>query len=228
MVGVLSRDSGPLAPWNRHWPVLLPAVGRRLRWRWGRGPVSFTLRSLSVVPSLPGRLRSVRLEVGEVEIDRVRLGTVRIAATDVRLRSTSLVAGHVELEVKLSQQGLDDLVGPGMPYAAVRLDGEVGRASLASRPDWAHVELTPEVRDGSLLLMPVAVVTGHGRRWAAPARLLPRLRIGSEVLLPGSRLTRVAVRDSTLHLDATMSDVEVPLIARRGEAVADLSEVRPA
>ena len=92
-------SSVPTAPWNRHWPLLLPAVGRRLKWRLGRGPVSFTLQSLSVAPGLSGRLREVRADrLGRRR--RRRSGSTGRTCwrADVRLRGASVVANHVELQ----------------------------------------------------------------------------------------------------------------------------------
>lgn len=211
MARVLSRELVPTAPWNRHWPLLLPWVGRRLRWRLARGPVSFTLQSLSVVPGWAGRLRSLRATVAAVEINDVRLDTVDVHARDVRLRYDAVTAGRVRLDVCLGQDGLDDLLESGLPYARVSLADGVGLAELRTRPRWGRVELDATVDDGALLLSPRAVRFPSGRRWTRPAHLLPRLRIGAHVLLPGSRLLSAAVVGGTLHLTAEIDDVDLPL-----------------
>jgi hypothetical protein len=221
MARVPSRELVPTAPWNRHWPLLLPAVGRRLKWRLGRGPISFTLQSLSVAPGLSGWLREVRLTASDVDVDHVRLESANVLARNVRLRSTSVVANHVELNVRLGQAGLDALLENGMPYAKLHLDGDVGRAELVAHPGWGHVELQPRVDDGSLVLEPVAVVTGR-RRWKAPVRALPRLRIGAHVLLPGSRLVGAVVHGDHLDLTAELEDVSLPLLGERD--VVDLRD----
>jgi hypothetical protein len=205
------RALTPRALWNRHWPLLLPAVGRRLKWRLGRGPVTFTVHAVSVSPGLPGRLRSVRLTLVDVDVDQVRLDRVDVLAHGVRLRGTSVQAEHVELRLRLDQAGLDALIETGMPYAKLRLDGDVGRAELLAHPRWGHVELSPQVDEGGLVLHPTAVGTRAGGRWTGPARLLPRLRIGAEVLLPGSHVRAAEVRDGALHLEAEMEDVTLPL-----------------
>ena len=95
-------------------------------------------------------------------------------------------------------------------------------AELVAHPGWGHVELTPRVDDGGLVLEPVAVVAGHGRRWSAPAKALPRLRIGSQVLLPGSRLLSAAVHGNHLDLTAELEDVSLPLLGDRD--VVDLRD----
>src|SRR3954449_2075083 len=56
----------PRLPQPRHWPVLLPSVGSRLQLRIDRDPLAFTLQSVSVVPTLLGRLRSVQMTVTDV------------------------------------------------------------------------------------------------------------------------------------------------------------------
>jgi hypothetical protein len=223
---VVARYFLPSALWDRHWPLLLPAVGRRLQWRLGRGPITFTLQSLAVSPGLLGRLRSVHLTANDVDIDGVRLERVTIVAQQVRLRGTSVFARHVELRVRMDQRGLDALLESGLPYAKLRLDGDVGRAELLAHPRWGHVELAPRVEDGGLILQPIAVGNGSRARWTAPAKLLPRLRIGSCVLLPGSRLTAAEVRDSELRLTAELEDLTMPLLARDDDeaALIDLRE----
>lgn len=226
MARVLSRELVPTAPWNRHWPLLLPWVGRRLRWRLARGPVSFTLQSLSVVPGWAGRLRSIRATVAEVEINAVRLDTVDVHARDVRLRYDAVTAGRVRLDVRLGQAGLDDLLETGMPYARISLTGDVGLAELRSRPRWGRVELEPDVDEGALLLRPRAVRFPSGRRWTRPAQMLPRLRIGAHVLLPGSRLLAARVEGDALRLTAEVDDLSVPL-AGAPEPVPDLGRAAP-
>jgi hypothetical protein len=223
MAHVLPRELVPTALWNRHWPLLLPAVGRRLKWRLGRGPISFTLQSLAVAPSLGGRLRSVRATVTDVDLEAVRLDQVLVVACDVRLRAASVLARHVELKVRLGQQGLDDLLEQGMPYAKLQLHGDVGRAELVAHPRWGQVELVPRVDDGGLVLHPTAVVTGSGSRWTAPAKALPRLRIGAHVLLPGSRLVDAEVSGDVLHLTAQLDDVTLPLRSRPEEVRSPLA-----
>lgn len=210
MARVLSRELVPTAPWNRHWPLLLPWVGRRLRWRLARGPVAFTVQSLSIVPGWAGRLRSLRATVVEVEINAVRLDIVDVHALDVRLRYDAVTAGRVRLDVRLGQDGLDDIFESGLPYARISLSDDVGLAELRSHPRWGRVELEPAVDDGALLLRPRAVRFPSGRRWTRSAQLLPRLRIGAHVLLPGSRLLCAAVVDSTLQLTAEIVDVDLP------------------
>jgi hypothetical protein len=225
-------------PWNRHWPLLLPAVGKRLRWRWGRGPVSFRLESLSVLPGWAGRLRSVRATVVDVLLDNsgdgtgtsgkgtVQLDEVRVEARNVHVRATAVRIDHVELQVQLGQAGLDGLLDNGMPYARLHLADGVGLARLVSRPSWGHIELTPSVSDGGLVLLPTALVTGTGTRWPVAARLLPRLRIGADVLLPGARLLAADVVDDCLLLTAELDDVVLPLLARADdEVVVDLTDV---
>lgn len=174
-------DSWSVLPWNRHWAVLLPAVGKRLRWRWGRGPLSFRLESLSIIPGWAGMLRSVRATAVEVDLatgtSKVRLDEVCIAARKVRLRTSSLHLEHVEVQVGMGQTGLDAMLDSGL-------------------------------------------------RWPAAARLLPRLRIGADVLLPGSRITAAAVVDDRLQLTAEMANVVLPLRTGRGEVVVDLNESR--
>jgi hypothetical protein len=197
------------------WPLLLPAVGRRLRWRISRDPVSFVLQSLSVQPALSRRLRSVRLTVTDVLWSGVRLEQVHIVATGVRLHSAGVHAESVELRLQLAQEDLDELLESGLPYAKLHLDRDgFGRAELVSRPSWGHVELVPSVEEGGLVLLPQAVVDFQGRRWSVPARVLPRLRIGAEVLLPGARLTDARVWERRLHLTAEISDVDIPLRGR--------------
>lgn len=213
---------GDGSPWNRHWPLLLPAVGRRLKWRIGRGPVTFTVQSVSVSPGLFGRVRSVRVTVVDVELEQVRLERVDIVARGVRLQGSSVRTEHVELRLRLDQIALDALTA-GMPYAKLRLEGSVGRAELVAHPRWGHVELSPQVDDGALVLHPTAVGTRSGGRWTAPARLLPRLRIGARVLMPGSRLTAAEVRDGVLRLEAEMEDVTIPLLAEQGRRVRTAS-----
>jgi hypothetical protein len=195
-----------------------------LKWRLGRGPISFTLQSLSVAPGLSGRLREVRLTASDVDVEHVRLDSANVLARDVRLRSASVVANHVEVKVQLGQTGLDALLERGMPYAQLHLEGDVGRARLAAHPGWGQVELAAGVDDGSLMLEPIAVVTGR-RRWTAPARALPRLRIGAHVLLPGSRLVSASVHDDHLDLTAELTDVELPLLGERD--VVDLRDPAP-
>jgi hypothetical protein len=220
-------------PWNRHWPLLHPSVGKRLRWRWGRGPVSFRLESLSVVPGWAGRLRSVRATATEVDLDPdpsgagnpVRLDEVHVQARNVRLRPTVIQLEHVELEVYLGQTGLDAMLDSGMPYARLQLRDGVGLARLVSHPGWGHIELTPSVADGGLVLLPTALVTGAGTRWPSAARLLPRLRIGADVLLPGSRLLSADIVDDRLRLTAELHDVTLPLLSRTDdEVVVDLTD----
>ena len=221
MALVLSRELVSTAPWNRHWPLLLPAVGRRLKWRLGHGSISFCLHSLAVTPSLSGRLRSVRAMVTDVDLKNVRLDQVHVVARDVRLRSAAVFAGHVELRVQLGQRGLDVMLESGMPYAKLHLDEGVGRAELVAHPRWGHVELIPAVDDGALVLKPTALVTPSGGRWTAPARALPRLRIGAHVLLPGSRLLHAEVSGQSLNLTAELEDVLLPL---RGQGESELSQ----
>jgi hypothetical protein len=227
MVGGPPREPVPhsLAKW--HWPLLLPAVGRRLRWRLARGPVSFTLQSLAVAPSLSGKLRSVQVTATDVDYESVRLDRVLVLARDVRVRPFSVSVGSVELRIQFGQQGLDHLLENGLPYAKLHLDGDIGRAELVAHPGWGSVELAPRVDDGGLVLEPVAI-TRQDKRWSAPARVLPRLRIGSEVLLPGSRLIAADVIDGRLHLTAELTDVTVPLLARADSSgVVDLTAGAP-
>jgi hypothetical protein len=230
-----SADAWSVLPWNRHWPLLLPAVGRRLRWRWGRGPVSFRLESLSAVPGWAGRLRSVRVTVTDVDLDPdpggdgkpVRLDEVRLEARDVRIRPSAVRIARVELQVRLGQAALDGMLDSGLPYASLQLAEGVGLARLISRPGWGHIELTPSVADGGLVLLPTALVTGAGARWTGPARLLPRLRIGADVLLPGSRLLSASIVEDQLLLTAELDDVTLPLLARSEEVVVDLRDATP-
>ncbi len=214
MARVRARELVPGLPWRRHWPLLLPSVGRRLKWRLARGPVSFTLQSLAMTPSLTGRHRSVHVTATEVDFNGFWLEHVQVRARDVRLRPNSLSAGRVKLEVTLNQDGLDGLLENGLPYAKLHLDGEVGRAELQGRPGWGSVELQPQVDADGLVLLPTAVCTPQGSRWSAPSRLLPRLRISSEVLLPGGRLTDAMVHDDRLHLSAELDDLQLPLFPR--------------
>jgi hypothetical protein len=226
MVGIPGWELISALPEQRHWPLLLPAVGRRLKWRLRHGPVTFTLQSVAVAPSLTGRLRSVRITATDVDLDTVRLEHVQVLARDVKLRPASVSAHHLELRVQLGQSGLDGLLETGLPYAKLRLDGAVGCAELVAHPQWGHVELSPEVDNGGLVLQPAAVVTWQGARWSAPAKLLPRLRIGAEVLLPGSRLTSAWVADSRLHLVAELQAVQIPLRSGSASTLVDLSGER--
>src|SRR5206468_7060634 len=105
------------ALWRRHWPLLLPAVGRRLKWRLGRGPVAFTLESLSVSPGVFGRLRSVHLTVAEVDVNGVRLERVFVVARHVRLQGRSVLAQHVQMRAVMDQRSLDALLETGLPFA---------------------------------------------------------------------------------------------------------------
>lgn len=229
MASLRARELVPGLPWRRHWPLLLPSVGRRLKWRLARGPVAFTLQSLEMTPSLTGRYRSVRATASDVVFNGFRLEHVRVRARDVLLRPNAVHAGSVELGITLNQQGLDALLENGLPYAKLHLDGEVGRAELLSRPAWGSVELQPQVDANGLVLVPTAVRSAQGSRWSAPSRLLPRLRIGSEVLLPGGRLTDALVHDDRLQLTAEIDDVQLPLFARgEAPAVVDVSDGAPA
>jgi hypothetical protein len=225
MARVRARELVPGLPWRRHWPLLLPSVGQRLNWRLARGPVSFTLQSLAMTPSLTGRHRSVRVTASDVDVNGCRLEHVRLRARDVRLRPNALCAASVELVVTLNQDGLDALLENGLPYAKLHLDGDVGRAELVNRAGWGSVELQPQVDGDGLVLLPTAVRSPQGSRWSAPSRLLPRLRISSDVLLPGSRLMDAMVHDSRLHLTAELEDVQVPLFTRsETPAVVDVSD----
>jgi hypothetical protein len=175
---------------------------------------------VSVLPSLSGRLRAVRVHATDVDWAGVRLEQVRILARHVRLRAASVAAENVELQVELGQDALDEMLESGLPYAKLHLDSDgYGRAELSAHPEWGHVELAPAVDDGSLLLHPQAVVSRQGRRWAVPARVLPRLRIGAEVLLPGARLTEASVSEARLSLTAEVNDIDIPLRERRQAAV---------
>jgi LmeA-like phospholipid-binding len=225
MARVRARELVPGLPWRRHWPLLLPSVGRRLKWRMARGPVSFTLQSVAMTPSLTGRHRSVRITASDVDFNGFWLEHVGVRARDVRLRPNCVCAGSVKLEITLNQDGLDGLLENGLPYAKLHLDGEVGRAELLARPGWGSVELQPQVDADGLVLLPTAVRTPQGSRWSAPSRLLPRLRISSEVLLPGGRLTDALVSDDRLHLTAEMDDLQLPVFSG-GEisAVVDVTD----
>jgi hypothetical protein len=224
MARVRARELVPGLLWRRHWPLLLPSVGQRLKWRLARGPVSFTLESLAMTPSLTGRHRSVRATASDVAFNGFQLEHVRLRARDVRLRPNSLTAAHVELVVTVNQDGLDALLENGLPYAKLHLDGAVGRAELQSRPGWGSVELQPQVDSDGLVLLPTAFRSPQGSRWSAPSRVLPRLRISSDVLLPGSRLLDAMVHDDRLQLTAELDDVQLPLFTRNeAPAVVDVT-----
>ncbi len=191
--------------------VIAAALTRRIGLRVQSGPVALTLRSAWVVPSLPGRFRSVQLVADDVTYRRVRLHNVHVVARDVRLGVTGIRAGSVRLHTALDQQMIDTLLAHQLSYAQLRLDtDDVIHAVLARRPHWGHAELFPQTTDGALVLSPRAFVTASGTRFTRVARLLPSLRLAPDRLLPDCHVTAASVRAGQLHLTVVAPDVHLP------------------
>jgi hypothetical protein len=199
--------------------------GRRVDLRFAGRPVRLTVQSVAVSPTIRGlsggRLGQVCIAAADVEWESVRFERLEVTVHNLRVQPlprggsrAGLQAGPVELSLTLGQDGLDALLQRGLRHVRLRTGpGEAAQAALAARPGWGCVELTPAVSRGALSLRPRAVVLPSGRRLQWPARLLPRLLVQADVLLPGSRLVVARVSEGCLELTAVIDRWPEPVDA---------------
>jgi hypothetical protein len=194
----------------------LPLEGRRIDVRFAGRPVRLTVLSVEVSPTIRGlsggRFGRVHVAATDVEWESVRFERLEVTAHNLRVqpvprggRRAGLHAGPIEVSLALGQDGLDALLGRGLRHVRLRAGpGEAAQAALAARPGWGCVELAPAASGGALSLHPRALLLPSGRRLRWPARLLPRLLVRADVLLPGSRLVVARVSEGFLELTAVI------------------------
>ena len=206
-------------------------VGQAVQLRFGELQVTCIVRAMRLqrppLGLMVGQLGDVDIVLQDVRWDDRRVAWLRIEARNVHIQPgapAELVVAPVRAEATIDQETVDEVVQRTAPRVRVELvdDGEgigVARATLANRPHWGHVDLTPRVEGDVLVLRPATVSVRGAMVSARLVHRIPALRFPLPEALAVGHVTDVVVDDGSVRVRGVLDEWREPLAPRQLDQV---------